>query len=225
VTAFASRTADHVPEGARLLDLGAGEGHYRAFFPGRRYLAVDLAVGDGRWDYGGLDVLADLHRLPFRDGSVDAILTTQTLEHLTDPQIFLDETARVLRPGGTLHLTAPQSFREHQAPHDYFRYTRYGLRLLAERAGYADIEIEDLGGFFCFMGDRFPALHRYLFPKDRALLLRILLIPFWIVSKVLFAWLAPPVCARLDGLDRKRTWVNGYGMRARRPVGDAAVRP
>ena len=216
---FVARAADTVPAKARILDLGAGEGWYRHLFPGRRYRAVDLALGDRRWDYGGLDVLADLHRLPFRDGCADAILTTQTLEHLSDPGAFLLETARVLRPGGRLFLTAPQGFREHQAPHDYWRFTRYGLRLLAERAGYREIEVEALGGYFAYMGDRLPAFHRYLFSNRRALGWRLLTLPLSLISRPFFTWFLPWLCGRLDGLDRKRTYANGYGMVAVR--GDA----
>lgn len=221
VTRFVEEAAPAVPPGARILDLGAGEGWYRDRFPGRRYAAVDFALGDPRWDYGGLDVRADLHRLPFRDGCADAVLTTQTLEHLVDPQEFLREVARVLRPGGILLLTAPQSFREHQPPHDYWRFTRWSLRLLAERAGLVGIEVEPLGGYFAFMGDRLPAFHRYLFPKRRPLLLRALLLPLSLPSKAFFAWFCPFACARLDPLDRKRTWTNGYGMKARKPGGAA----
>jgi SAM-dependent methyltransferase len=184
VTRFVERAAAAVPPGARVLDCGAGEGWYRRFFGGRRYAAVDLALGDARWDYGGLDVLA--------------------------------EAARVLRPGGILLLTAPQGFREHQAPHDYWRFTRYSLRMLAEEAGFAEVEVEVLGGYFAFMGDRLPAFHRYLFPRRRALALRVLLLPLALVSKVLFAWIAPRACALLDPLDDKRTYANGYGLRARR---------
>ncbi len=218
VTRFVGEAAATVPPGARVLDLGAGEGWYREDFAGRRYLAVDFAQGDPRWDYGGLDVRADLHHLPFRDGCADVVLTTQTLEHVADPRLFLREAARVLRPGGRLFLTAPQSFREHQAPHDYWRFTRYSLRMLAEEAGLREIEVEPLGGYFAFMGDRLPAFHRYLFPKRRALLLRAALLPFSLLSKAFFAWFCPWICVLLDPLDGKRTWTNGYGMKARRPA-------
>jgi len=180
---------------------------------------VDLALGDARWDYAGLDVLADLHRLPFRDRCADAVVSTQTLEHLTDPPEFLREAARVLRPGGRLFLTAPQGFREHQAPHDYWRFTRYGLRLLAERAGFREIEVEALGGYFAFMGDRLPAFHRYLFPRTRPFLVRVLTAPLWLLSRPFFTLFLPWLCGVLDPLDGKRTYANGYGLRARSPGG------
>jgi hypothetical protein len=87
--------------------------------------------------------------------------------------------------------------------------------MLAEEAGMDGIEVEDLGGFFAFLGDRMPAVHRYLFPRNRALAWRVLTFPLVLLSKPLFAWILPPVCSWLDPLDRKRTWVNGYGLRAR----------
>jgi SAM-dependent methyltransferase len=205
-----------------VLDCGAGEGWYRDRFDGRRYFAVDLALGNPQWNYGGLDVLADLHRLPFRDRCADAVLSTQTLEHLREPRAFFAEAARVLRPGGALWLTAPQSFREHQAPHDYWRFTRFSLRMLAEEAGFRAVEVEALGGYFAFMADRFPAFHRYLFPRSRALPWRILAFPLVLFSKPLFAWILPWICARLDRLDAKRTYVNVYGLRARTAGGEGA---
>ncbi len=214
---FVERAAAAIPAGSRVLDLGAGEGRYRERFGGRRYWAVDLALGDARWDYGDLDVLADLHRLPFRDGAADAVVATQTLEHLRDPRSFFLEVARVLRPGGSLHATAPQGFREHQAPHDYWRFTRYSLRMLAEEAGLREVEVEVLGGYFAFMGDRLPAFHRYLFSNRRALIWRFLTLPLSLPSRPFFTLLLPWLCARLDGLDDKRTYANGYGLRARAP--------
>src|SRR5512135_3213753 len=48
-----------------VLDAGAGEGRYRRFLEHTRYLAVDFGEGDEAWDYSALDVVADLHHLPF----------------------------------------------------------------------------------------------------------------------------------------------------------------
>jgi SAM-dependent methyltransferase len=47
----------------------------------------------------------------------------------------LRELYRVLKPGGGLWLTAPFFFAEHMQPHDYYRYTRYGLAHLAAPGG------------------------------------------------------------------------------------------
>jgi len=143
-----------LPAGARVLDAGAGEGRYRRFFAGHRYCGVDLGVGDAGWDYSKLDAVADLGRLPFRDGAFDAALNVVTLEHLPEPGRALREISRTLAPGGTLLVAAPQDWEIHQAPHDYFRYTRHGLEYLLGRAGLEVFEMRPAGGYFRLLARR-----------------------------------------------------------------------
>lgn len=60
------------------------------------------------------------------DGSFDAILCSELLEHLPDPTLALDEFKRLLKPGGKLILTAPFSSLVHGAPYHYYTgFTRY----------------------------------------------------------------------------------------------------
>lgn len=40
----------------------------------------------------------------------------------------------------------------HNAPHDFFRYTRFGLRNLAKDSGYEVLELKPMGEFFTFLG-------------------------------------------------------------------------
>jgi SAM-dependent methyltransferase len=141
-----SNFAANLPEKARVLDAGAGEGQYADRFRRQRYLGVDLAVGDARWDYSRLDVLADLTALPFRPGVFDAALHIVTIEHLPEPGRALREIARTLQPGARLLVAAPQDWEVHQAPHDYFRYTRHGLAYLLETAGFEIVRRSPLAG-------------------------------------------------------------------------------
>ena len=132
VSAFAAA----LPKGARVLDAGAGEGQYNGFFRDHRYIGVDFALGDANWDYSSLDAVADLHALPFRDECFDACFNIVTLEHVREPACVLREIARTLKRGGRLLLVVPQDWEVHQSPHDYFRFTRYGVRYLLENAGF-----------------------------------------------------------------------------------------
>ena len=68
-----------------------------------------------------------------RDGAFDAVLFTQVLEHVPEPARVLAELHRILRPGGTLYLTAPLVWELHELPHDYYRYTSEGLAPPARR--------------------------------------------------------------------------------------------
>jgi SAM-dependent methyltransferase len=159
---FVRKAAAGVPEGARVLDAGAGECIYRPLFAGRRYIGVDRAVGDGTWDYGRLDALADLGRLPFSTASFDWIFCTETLEHLLKPRQALSELGRVLKSGGRLVLTVPFLQAIHQEPHDYFRYTPNGLCLLLAEAGFGEIQLETAGGYFALLDDQLRDLPAHL---------------------------------------------------------------
>jgi SAM-dependent methyltransferase len=151
VNAFVRAAAERAPAGACVLDAGAGECVYRPLFEGRRYVAIDRGVGDGAWDYGRLDARADLERVPFARASFEFVLCTETLEHLARPARVLAELRRVLKPGGTLALSVPFLHPVHQAPHDYYRYTPYGLRHLLGEAGFVVESLQAAGGFFTFL--------------------------------------------------------------------------
>lgn len=148
VTEFVREVSSELPGGTRLLDAGAGEGHYRKFFSHCDYKSADLGVGDSRWVYDDLDYVAPLDALPVADETFDAVLCTQVLEHLERPFESVREFYRVLRPGGKLYLTAPMSHAEHQTPYDFFRYTSYGLRSILKGAGFEDVRVEPFGGMF-----------------------------------------------------------------------------
>lgn len=53
-------------------------------------------------------VIANLDEVfPLQDNSVDACITLAVIEHLNEPQQFLNEIFRILKPGGTVALTTP----------------------------------------------------------------------------------------------------------------------
>jgi SAM-dependent methyltransferase len=195
--------AESLPPGARVLDAGAGEGRYAAFFARQRYCGVDLAVGDAGWDYTGLDVIANLLNLPFPAGAFDAAINIVTLEHVSDPARALAEIGRVLKPGGRLLIAVPQDWEVHQAPQDFFRYTRYGVRHLLEQAGFAVAQVLAAGGYFRLLSRRM--LNGLQFFRG-----------VWILPAALL--LAPPALAlpALDFLDRDRSFTLGYICTARK---------
>lgn len=107
---------------AYTLDIGCANSPYSKYFPKR--VGLDIAAGPG------VDVVSDAHTLPFPDATFDQILCTEVLEHLHTPEQAIKEMNRVLKPGGTILLTTRFVFPIHDAPHDYFRYTKYGLTYL-----------------------------------------------------------------------------------------------
>ena len=189
--------AASLPPGARVLDAGAGEGAYKRCFPAQRYTGLDLGIGDAQWDYSQLDVLGDLARLPFRDAVFDAAVNIVTLEHVPDPARVVAEIARVLAPGGRLLLVVPHEWEVHQHPHDFFRYTRFGVEELARRAGLRVVSLEPGGGYFRLLARRLLNGAQY-FPLPLNLL--------WLVLTAPAALVLP----LLDPLDKRRDFTLGY---------------
>jgi len=107
---------------AFTLDLGCGHSPLARFFPNR--IGLDIAPAPG------LDVVGDAHFLPFPDETFALVVCSEVLEHLADPQTAVSEMARILKPQGQLLLTTSFVYPLHEAPHDYQRFTQYGLKRL-----------------------------------------------------------------------------------------------
>jgi 2-polyprenyl-3-methyl-5-hydroxy-6-metoxy-1,4-benzoquinol methylase len=160
----------HVPPGARVLDVGCGEGWFTAALAaaGREAVGIDVAeepLRRARAREPGLD----LRRVPaeggwpsLRDVSFDAVWAGEVIEHVADTAGWLSEVRRVLRSGGTLVLSTPahelltrmalglsgRAFAAHFDPRsDHLRfYTRRTLVALLEDFGFEGIETRAVGG-------------------------------------------------------------------------------
>jgi SAM-dependent methyltransferase len=135
---FVARQARSLASEARVIDIGAGDAPYRELFAAQRYVTLDHAETDHS---GKVDLLGSADSIPADAGSFDVVLCTQVLEHVPDPQRAMREFHRVLVPGGLLLATVPFVWEEHEAPHDYYRYTRWGIEHLLQQAGFGQAEV------------------------------------------------------------------------------------
>jgi SAM-dependent methyltransferase len=124
---------------SRLVDYGCGNMPYRGLFESHvaEYLGADFdgnELADIVLDGGG--------RLPLDAGSADIVLSTQVLEHVAEPDAYLSEAHRVLRPIGRLILSTHGLWRYHADPCDYWRWTCDGLRRQIERAGFEVLRLK-----------------------------------------------------------------------------------
>jgi SAM-dependent methyltransferase len=136
----------------RLLDLGCGMKPYKQPLGAAvdEWVGLDFArTPSGR---SLANVFASGLEIPFATASFDTVLSTQVLEHVARPLDLLREAHRVLKPGGHLVVTAPQTNPLHEEPHDYFRYTCYGLRFLSEEVGLEVVELRPVGGAIATVG-------------------------------------------------------------------------
>jgi SAM-dependent methyltransferase len=135
----------------RVVDVGAGRSPYYDLFAAgaRPYVAVDWPASlPAREDRPIARVGGVIEALPLRDGSADALVSTQVLYQTVDPRLGLREVARVLRPGGHAILSAPHSSPLHSEPYDLYRFTPEGLRRLGEEAGFEVLRLEAQGQLF-----------------------------------------------------------------------------
>lgn len=110
-----------VPQGATILEVGAGTGNFLALFEDRagRLIALDLTPGmlaEARSRHPGLELVGgDGAKLPFRSGSMDVVASAQALHHVWRPVPLLQEMRRVLKPEGRVLIVdqiAPESFEQ-----------------------------------------------------------------------------------------------------------------
>jgi SAM-dependent methyltransferase len=109
----------------------------------RKYAAPDLLtvnLGSGTdvfsempvanvdaFPYETVDIVADLRRLPFKDGSVDRVISCSVLEHVAKPEEAFAEMYRVVKKGGFVYLTVPFIYPYHASPKDFTRWTFEGI--------------------------------------------------------------------------------------------------
>jgi SAM-dependent methyltransferase len=161
-----------IPTGSRVLDAGAGTQRYRKFCGHLDYVSQDFGEYDGKgdlaglqmgdFDYGKLDIVCDITSIPEPDGSFDAIMCVEVLEHLPDPVAALKELGRLTKAKGYLLITAPFCSLTHFAPfHFSTGFNRYWYEKHLGDSGFTIAEIAANGNFFDYLSQellRLPAV-------------------------------------------------------------------
>ncbi|MBS1646335.1 MAG: methyltransferase domain-containing protein [Bacteroidetes bacterium] len=118
-----------VPAGFSILDAGAGEQQYKPDCAHLKYTAQDFAQYDGKgdnkgiqlgaWNNTNLDIICDITNIPVNTSSFDAVLCSEVLHHLPNPVEAVREMVRVLKPGGSIIITAPFTSLTHFSPYHF----------------------------------------------------------------------------------------------------------
>jgi len=173
----------------RTLDLGCGRSPIADGFPNR--VGVDVLPDTG------VQVIADAHFLPFAGGSFEQIICSEVLEHLYEPARAADEMARVLQKDGQLALTVPFVYPVHEAPHDYQRFTSYGLRRLFVSSGF---DVQQVTELFTEEQTLAILLQRVAFQRRDAALRHY---AYLLLAHLLFRLPAPARALRYQDVSRK----------------------
>jgi SAM-dependent methyltransferase len=195
-----------------VVDLGCGPMPYRQEVTGQgcRYVGVD-------WPNSvhgvAPDVASDLNTaINLPSDYADAVICFSVLEHLHRPTTMLAECWRILKPGSAFYIEVPFQWHVHEAPFDYYRFTRYGLERLLKDAGFEEIEISSNGGFWTtwVLKFNYQSTRWIRGPKPFRVLVRLLLIPIWFTDQTL--------AKVLDRIDFNPDQTASYTTVARKPL-------
>jgi|SRR5579875_1422648 len=212
IAAAVAKLARDTPAGTTVLDAGSGSAPYRPLFAHCDYVTQDWSASPHA-EARQADIIADLAELPVPDERFGVIVCTEVLEHVSDPARVMTELFRVTKRGGKVLLTVPFVIELHEEPYDFFRYTSHALQHLLETAGFDEVTVTPLSGWFSTILAMMRNAHGTLgSPGWKGLLSRFAGVLLWGISEALRR--AAP---KLDDLDDKRLLPSGWAATARRP--------
>ena len=145
-----------VPRGARLLEVGSGQGDFlaRAQARGMEVTGVEYsehANGVARAKLGGQGRVfqGEIQAVKDSDGPFDVVAFSDVIEHVRDPVAFLRHVYTLLRPGGVVFVATPtrdswsakllgQRWMEYKPEHLWY-FNAATLRSLLSQHGFTDI--------------------------------------------------------------------------------------
>jgi SAM-dependent methyltransferase len=192
----------------KFIDLGCGTA---PFWP---VVIEQVASYDGfdLWPRSDkVTLVGDLQRLEMvRDNSYDSAICIEVLEHLPEPMLAIASIQRILKPGGVVVISVPHLSRLHDLPHDYYRFTEYGLRYLLGQGGLEVVKLQPKGGLFTFLAHQLSTILLAVAWTMPLLKLPLLAFNRWVL--VLGAFYADRL------LGTASTFPQGYVVVARKPL-------
>lgn len=138
-----------------FLDVGCGKMPYKEYIlknsSVKNYVGLDIESAFIYDDKCLPDYYWDGISMPFKENSFDCAFATEVLEHCPEPETFLKEVLRVLKPGGNFFLTVPFLWNLHEVPNDEYRYTPFSLERHLKNSGFTHIELKATGGWHASM--------------------------------------------------------------------------
>lgn len=207
IETFVKKAAEKLSEEDILLDAGSGPSPYRHYFK-CKYEATEIYKADN------ITFVCPLDNIPKKNNTYNAILNTEVLEHVNNPDKVIKEMYRVLKKNGTLFLTAPQMYCLHQEPHNYYYFTKYALSKMLIDAGFTlnNIIIKPRGGYFIAMA----SMIRENGILDQIKNNKYIYWPLRTIEYPINCIIIPLLSYLFDWVDIKKKWTIGYTIEAKK---------
>lgn len=178
-----------------VLDIGSGSGDYvqgLCNMDNIDYICLDYPGTASRYQ-NSPDIYADGQNLPIQSGSIDSVILLQVLEHIPDPGKCMSEISRVLKNNGTCYIAVPFIYPIHDEPHDFTRWTQYGIRNLLENYSLNIQKLEPVGKAAetagLLVNIAFSMILRDMFSKKNPALLVAIFAPLFFTINNILCWL------------------------------------
>jgi SAM-dependent methyltransferase len=161
----------------KILDFGCGSKPYERFFTNKtEYIGVDIENKGFEYEQNVVDVFYDGKVIPFENDTFDHVFSTEVFEHVFELEPSLKEINRVVKNNGYLLITLPFFWEEHAEPHDYCRYTSFGIKYLLKKHGFKIISDQKNGNYFTTLAQIKNTYYLNLFQGQNRLVRKLLLI-------------------------------------------------
>ncbi|MBS0289713.1 MAG: class I SAM-dependent methyltransferase [Proteobacteria bacterium] len=145
----------------KTLDIGCGQKPYQNLCKASEYIGLELDTPENR-QFKKADYYYDGQHFPFKEASMDSVVAHQVFEHVFHPNLFLREIHRVLKLNGTLMLSVPFVWDEHEQPYDFARYSSFALITLLKEHGFEIIAFKKSVDNLAII---FQLINAYLYKK------------------------------------------------------------
>ncbi len=168
-----------------VLDFGCGSKPYiQEFKHCETYIGVDIEISGHNHETSLIDIYYDGSHLPWPDETFDSVVAFEVFEHLPDPAKSLQEIKRVLKSNGVLLITVPFLYGEHEIPHDFQRWTSFGIEKFFEDMDFTDIQVSKINQTPVFAIQLFINVFMNKIKYHESRLLRVPFVPLIIVMNL-----------------------------------------